>query len=411
MAIGEGVAFALGGLAGNNGHGAGFLQAALETGVRPEMISCTSGQLLWVWHYLQLLDSGGGSAKTDSLQARFADKLNELGPSRLMLEACLPGLVPPSAFLDWTSELSQRWPFARDFAWWSLAYFGKQKRYLPAYESLPLDLLRNWQQSIEELTGQIKDGGLHRVFLLEFVANLFPNRVLKPDFDAEFFSAISDAFNQESFGGKPIGIVFNSYDPTTGYEYLHINEVARRQLGRTYGDPSSYRRRTRYAKIDPDAVRNALWLYMYGFSGAHKRLDGAYYRDVILSELCAPAVRLIYAVRPLNREWIGPLPGTYAGGKDLETEVGFNGTYVGERDKIDLMNKVGAELSAIRAHLEQAGVKVPPAIGRTLSKYREIKVIEVEPDTQRGYFDYVFEDKALFNNARAKGHEHLSRSA
>lgn len=116
MAIGEGVAFALGGLAGNNGHGAGFLQAALETGVRPEMISCTSGQLLWVWHYLQLLDSGGGSAKTDSLQVRFADKLNELGPSRLMLEACLPGLVPPSAFLDWTSELSQRWPFARDFA-------------------------------------------------------------------------------------------------------------------------------------------------------------------------------------------------------------------------------------------------------------------------------------------------------
>ena len=48
----ENVAFAMGGLAGNNAHGAGFLQAALDRGVKPMAISCTSGQILWVYRYL-----------------------------------------------------------------------------------------------------------------------------------------------------------------------------------------------------------------------------------------------------------------------------------------------------------------------------------------------------------------------
>ena len=45
------IAFALGGLAGNNAHGAGFLQAAFETGIEPRMISFSSGQVLWVFRY------------------------------------------------------------------------------------------------------------------------------------------------------------------------------------------------------------------------------------------------------------------------------------------------------------------------------------------------------------------------
>ena len=46
------VAFALGGLGWNNADGAGFLQAALDTNVRPMMMSCTSGQILWAFRYL-----------------------------------------------------------------------------------------------------------------------------------------------------------------------------------------------------------------------------------------------------------------------------------------------------------------------------------------------------------------------
>ena len=47
------IAFALGGLAGNNAHGAGFLHAALERKITPTTISCTSGQIHWVHLYLQ----------------------------------------------------------------------------------------------------------------------------------------------------------------------------------------------------------------------------------------------------------------------------------------------------------------------------------------------------------------------
>ena len=54
------VAFALGGLAGNNAFGAGFLQAALDLGLAPDMISCTSGQIHWVREYLRCKTEGSG---------------------------------------------------------------------------------------------------------------------------------------------------------------------------------------------------------------------------------------------------------------------------------------------------------------------------------------------------------------
>ena len=43
----------LGGLAGNNAYGAGVLQAALDKPLKPDMISCTSGQIHWVHRYLK----------------------------------------------------------------------------------------------------------------------------------------------------------------------------------------------------------------------------------------------------------------------------------------------------------------------------------------------------------------------
>src|SRR6185503_3500439 len=53
------------------------------------------------------------------------------------------------------------------------------------------------------LTGKLGD-----VFLVEFLANIAPNRMLKPDFRQEFSDNISDTFNSSK-----IGIVFNSYQP------------------------------------------------------------------------------------------------------------------------------------------------------------------------------------------------------
>jgi hypothetical protein len=331
----NGIGFALGGLAGNNAHGAGFLQAALDTGVTPEMISCTSGQLLWVWYYLRLLNKDHNVSCDGTLEMRFQDELDKLSPLALIFDAVPTPWPAAQEFVRRTAHLSRDWPFARDFTWWWLTLFGKKDRYQPCFQSLSLDILRNAQQSTNDLLQKLLKGRLGDAFLVEFLANIAPNRVLKPDFRQEFFDKISATFNSST-----IGIVFNSYQPAPGectpgpVEYIHLNEVARKQLGREYGTPASYRAHTKYAKITPDAVRSALWLYLYGFDEADKRLDGAYYRQMILSELCTPTIDRIFAVRPLNAAWKGPLPTTFPAGKDLETEVSFNGSYIGERDKL-----------------------------------------------------------------------------
>jgi len=405
----NGIGFALGGLAGNNAHGAGFLQAALDTGVTPEMISCTSGQLLWVWHYLRLLDNDNTVSGDGTLERRFEDELDKLSPLALIFDAVPTPWPSTEEFVRRAADLSRDWPFARDFTWWWLTLFGKKDRYRPCFPSLWLDILRNAQQSTNDLLQKTLKGKLGDAFLVEFLANIAPNRVLKPDFSQEFFDNISDRFNSNK-----IGIVFNSYQPgscegTPGpVEYIHLNEVARKQLGRQYGTPASYRAHTTYARITPDAVRSALWLYMYGFDDAENRLDGAYYREMILSELCAPTIDHIFAVRPLNAEWKGPLPSTFPAGKDLETEVSFNGAYIGERDKIDLMNKVGAEMRDILEHLTKTGVPVPAQLRDKLDKYHQIDVIDVDIETQRGYFDYVFEDMDTFRRGKALGRKRLS---
>ena len=45
-------AFALGGLGGNNAHTAGFLAATKDMGLKPNLISCTSGPIYWVSKFL-----------------------------------------------------------------------------------------------------------------------------------------------------------------------------------------------------------------------------------------------------------------------------------------------------------------------------------------------------------------------
>ena len=66
------VAFALGGLAGNNAHGAGFLQAALDAGVEPLMISCTSGQIRWAFEYLRGPAARNGASLRDVMEEMIA---------------------------------------------------------------------------------------------------------------------------------------------------------------------------------------------------------------------------------------------------------------------------------------------------------------------------------------------------
>lgn len=395
------VAFALGGLAGNNAHGAGFLQAALDRNVVPSMISCTSGQLMWVWQYLKLLDPETAPVVSPDgrLETRFQDELSKLTPLGLMLDV-VP-FMPLSLQLSLTRSmagLSRQWPFARDFAWWWLFLYGKKDRYKPAFTTMGSDMLNNLQQAMQLFFRKISEGRVGEAFMFEAFAQIWTNRLAISDFKPEFFRSIS-----ETFRNSPIGIVFNSYDPKSGTEYLHANDRALEKLDCKLDTCSSYRKCTRYAEIDEDAVRDALWLYMYGFDGSVERQDGCYFRSMILSELCAPGIERIYAVRPLASTWSGPLPTTWVGGEDLKTEVGFHGGYIGERDKIDLINEVAEEERGILEQLESRGIEVPQDIRERLTRYHRIEVIPVDLEGQRGYFDYLFEDMAVFRKSKERG--------
>jgi hypothetical protein len=369
------VAFAVGGLAGNNAHGAGFLQGALDKGVKPAIISCTSGQILWVSKFLEHMDH------PERFEMYFDEKLEELKPLRLwwdgLAELLGDGPVPAAQTNLWRSLAHLPWPFSAMMAnlpWRDVA----------------------WQSLLKNKLGDL--------FILGDMTNTTPGTWLKPDFPDEFFNGISKQFNSE----HETGIVFNSYDPVSGLERIHLNEKARELLNREYSPPGqtrgSYRERLRYDPIDPQAVKEALWLYLYGFEEGFTYLDGAYYREVILSEVCGDEIDTIYVARPISQKWQEALPKTFIEGKDLETEVAFNGSYRGERDKIDLVNKFARQLAVLEKKLGSLYPEVEPHI-KDLFKFHQIQLIELEIRRQRGFFDYVFEDKPTFDEAReaAKG--------
>ena len=69
-------AVALGGLAGSNAHGAGCLQALLKSRHQPTLISCTSGQIYWVYFYLRALEE----IDCEGVRDKFKRKQDELNP-------------------------------------------------------------------------------------------------------------------------------------------------------------------------------------------------------------------------------------------------------------------------------------------------------------------------------------------
>src|ERR1051326_2122684 len=300
----QNIAFALGGLAGNNAHGAGFLAAALEKDIMPLIVSCSSGQILWVYRYLCCLRD-----KSNCLR-----KTLEQDISRMQ--------VFPNADLN----------YAR------LCLLGAPGVFEPAYQQYLSDL---WRNSFGSVFHTLSDGD--RTFLFRRFLEIFPCRTLVPELPRTLLEEMADEFNR---GGQPVGVVFNSYDPVRGCEYVYLNNTARKLLNLHSGEnrfdagqTSSYRDRTMYQEISPEGVLAGLWLYAYGFDGEYDgHLDGAYFRDIILSELaCA---ELIYVVRPMHFHWSGRLPQDWQEMDALKTKVGFNGAYAGERDQIRLMNKL-----------------------------------------------------------------------
>lgn len=338
--------FALGGLAGNNAHGAGFLQAALEAGTVPQMISCTSGQILWASRYLTALRGGSATLR----QQFLAD-----------LEA-----------VQRTGEPNT------DLA--LLGLFGKEGVFRPAYDRLLGDW---WHNAGDVVADLVSHGG--KQLAAKALWSLVPARTLVPQFPETFFDTIA-----ETFRTAEIGIAFNAYNPRSGDEHVYLNPQARRLLrqrgGQVYepGTPNRHRPYRTYQDINAQAVRDGLWLYPYGFDEKGSDfVDGAYFRGVMLSELTRSDV--IFSVRPIHHQWQGRLPGNYPEMEDLKTEVGFNGAYSAERDQVLLVNRWIEE-----------GVLAPGRAGR----YHPVALEEIEVRSQRGYFDYLLESVDVFDQAR-----------
>ncbi len=332
------MAFALGGLAGNNAFGAGFLEAALDHQVTPSLMSCSSGQIYWVYRYLQARDHAG-----EPLSDILAREIEEMQP-----------------FHQPDADLAR------------LILLGYDKRLRPATYEVAIDSLKNLLGTFVDIAH-----GRGGRFYLKQLFEILPARTLVPLFSDAEFDRICEVFNQ-----SPTAILFNSYDPRQGIEYVHLNPAARKLLGLQPGDKKTYRSRTIYRDITATYVRDGLWLYQYGFADMRSAIDGAYYRQIILSEL-ANAER-IFVVRPINEKWLGDLPTSLLALEDLKTELGFNATYHGERDRLLLVNK----------WLKDG---VLPA-----ADFHTIEIFEVDIETQESFFDYVFESMDVFTAAREK---------
>ena len=338
----QGFSFALGGLAGNNAQGAGFLAAALDAEMIPAMISCTSGQIYWTYLYLTALKK---ERRGEFLEQKMDDFLAETAP-----------------FASSDANL------------WRMAMVGKPGMMRLAGTEWMTEVVRNGVAAAGKIAAEWPRG-----FVLKAMSEIWPERTAICEFPESFFDDVADAFNDAA--ARDIAIGFNAYHPKDGREVVHMNRKAFDLHDKRPGAASEHRSRTVYEEITPGSVRDGLWIYQYGLAG-REGFDGCYFRQTMLSE--AAVTPTIFACRPINHHWLGELPNSYVEGEDLKTEVFMNGAYQGERDKIKLVNKL----------LEKQALDP--------SQYHPISLVEVEIEVQRGYFDYIFEDKSIFDRARGE---------
>ncbi|HYD31740.1 MAG TPA: hypothetical protein VEB64_12920 [Azospirillaceae bacterium] len=355
LPAGRRVGYALGGLGGTNGHGVGFLIAALKMRGEPNIISCTSGMIVWVWRWMELKKKVQEKYLTNAqaateLETEFRTEVERIKALRL---PCSQISVTPTMF----------WGIPGIFR---PAYFENFMNFL----SVP------WLCSIEE-----------------WLSRLYPSRLFIPERSEKIFEEITNAFNE-----WPDPVMFNSYSPRDGIEYLHMNEPARqiferRKTQRRLVVPETLATRdlkrrqhlptVKPASIDKEAVRDALWLTLYGFGSPHQeqeRIDGAYVRQFILTEMSEADI--LFIPRPQGAVWQGPLPTNLFEVRDFETELWFNASYREQMARIEFINRLIANGTLA-----------------TGSGYSETILAPVEIEVQRGFFTYFMEDLSVLRAA------------
>ena len=354
------LAFALTGLGGSNAFGAGFLQAALDCGVEPRIVSCTSGMIYWTWRYLE---------------ARRAPAAARAGRLRREVEDSIALAEPFPRSVDILNNL---WLMTAGvpgiFRWARPEYFHR-------FLTTPLLSLS--------------------VPLSEALTNLFlPAQLMVPLRPKSDFVEMAKAFNDSA-----IGVCFNSFQAETGMEYLHANKAARAMLeaehdrmrrlkvakeSRRKDDKPRWRSLPTTVEIEIDelGVEDALWLTLYGAhsnvgcGGPANRLDGAYRRSVILSELTM--VDTVLMPRPVAVQRAA-FPSNVFESQDFQTELWWNASYAPQVAAIEFVNRLVEE--------------------KKLTDFRTINLVPVEIDVDRGFFLYFREDLETFdrgyNEARA----------
>jgi hypothetical protein len=287
-------AFALAGLGGFNAHGAGFLAAALDRNVIPDMITATSGQIVVLSDWLR-----GKNLESSLIDPALAD-----------------------------SPLAQL----------AIAFQGAPGVFQPAYRDA---IMRWWTPP-----------GSSETPLKALLDRLLPAQIYVPTRDPTDFKTIADTLNNHArIGDKEIGVVFNAYNLKTGKAALFGNAKARALWPKTKAiplttTPAGNRDRSagepKLLPITPGAVRSALWLSLYGFNHLPEPnlIDGAYHRSCIVAEL--HEFDQIFVARPLAQGWLGKPPANWFEVQDWQTEMWFSVGYKAEVDALRQINRLVA---------------------------------------------------------------------
>jgi hypothetical protein len=327
-------AFALAGLGGFNAHGAGFLAAATKCGVVPDMVTATSGQIVVLAEWLR------GEDMEKSL--------------------VLPQLAH--------NTLAQM----------SVMFSGDPGVFRPAYR----ESLARWFTP--------PSPGRHPLYA--FYDRLLPAQIYVPTRADADFVAMADVFNNQArVDGHDIGIVFNAYDLEKGEAILYGNDKARGMWDEQRSIPQGTKSAGRHhgksdteeiglQPITPQAIEAALWLSLYGFEHLPQphRMDGAYFRSCIVSEL--HKFDRIFIARPLAQGWRGKFPSNWFDVQDWQTEMWFS---VGYKAEVDALNQINGLIAA----------------GHLGAPFKKVELIEIAPDTPAGFFHFFVERKGVYDQA------------
>lgn len=404
----ERTAFAVEGLGGNNAHGAGFLAAAQTVQRRRNQSDGDLGPD--ADGSRRRSGNGAGAATATGDQAVRSERARRAILPELEFVSCTSGgIASTAAYLrgdDIGAEVEAQIEAVERASGLPRAAWAEPWRapIVTLLTGLP-GVFGPWAQAFREhiqerLVGFLTPGsprfGAVPTTADEWFDLWMPARTFVPERPMAFFEETATTFNDPAHG---VGVACNSFEPETGLERLYVNAAGMDRI-RDHADPGaeygSEHNGTVYDEITGDGLVAALWLFFYGFRrddvGTAAQVDGAYTRSIILDELTF--ADRIYAVKPINHRWLGPLPSNLLDVQDMQTKLWMSISYREQRRLIQTVNKLLASQ--------------PLAAGE--KRYHHVDLVPVEIAVQRGFFSYFIEDRGVYRDAYNQSLEVLAGS-